>query len=128
MDKTVSSNGRIRGNTQRRRFESCTIPFSFFREEFTFSYEGRVKYMLNLKHFTVGREEYVILKKDTLEDVLHTAIVLTSMLDQNYRLLKNGYGDPNFDVSNVTVEDEILFWSKHCVHSRDIVDRILESL
>ena len=84
--------------------------------------------MLNLKHFTVGREEYVILKKDTLEDVLHTAIVLTSMLDQNYRLLKNGYGDPNFDVSNVTVEDEILFWSKHCVHSRDIVDRILESL
>lgn len=29
IDETVSSNGRIRGKTQRRGFESCTIPFSF---------------------------------------------------------------------------------------------------
>ena len=29
IDKTVSSNGRIRGSTQRREFESHTIPFLF---------------------------------------------------------------------------------------------------
>ena len=29
MVKTVSSNGRIRGKTQRRRFESYAIPFTF---------------------------------------------------------------------------------------------------
>lgn len=84
--------------------------------------------MLNMKHFKVGKEEYVILRKDTLEDVLHTAIVLTSMLEQNYQLLKIGGGDINFDISTVTVEDEMMFWSKHSVNYRNIADRILENI
>ena len=38
MDKTVSSNGRVRGKPQRRGFESRTIPFNF-REKHTVFYE-----------------------------------------------------------------------------------------
>lgn len=80
-----------------------------------------------MKHFNFRKEEYVILKKDELEDILYTAVALTSMQEQNTRMLALGYGDPNFDVSNVTVGEmmnavEILAVPTH------IVELILESL
>lgn len=84
--------------------------------------------MLNFKHFKIGKEEYIILKKDTLEDVLNTVATLTSMLEQNYLMIQRGYGDPNFDISTVTIGDELKFASKHSVNYRKIVDRVLENL
>lgn len=80
-----------------------------------------------MKHFKFRKEEYVILKKDELEDALYTAVALTSMQEQNTRLLAMGYGDPNFDVSNVTVGD-VMFAVKHLAVPVQIVDRILENL
>lgn len=80
-----------------------------------------------MKHFKFRKEEYVILKKDILEDALYTAVALTSMQEQNTRLLAMGYGDPNFDVSTVTV-GEVMFAAKHLDVPIRIVDRILESL
>ena len=80
-----------------------------------------------MKHFKFIKEEYVILKKDILEDALYTAVALTSMQEQNTRLLSMGYGDPNFDVSTVTV-GEIMFAAKHLAVPVQIVDRILENL
>jgi hypothetical protein len=80
-----------------------------------------------MKHFNFRKEEYVILKKDELEDALYTAVALTSMQEQNTRMLALGYGDPNFDVSNVTV-GEVMGIVKRLVVPMHIVERILESL
>lgn len=80
-----------------------------------------------MKHFRFRKEEYVILKKDVLEDALYTAVALTSMQEQNTRMLAMGYGDPNFDVSNVTVGD-VMFAVKYLAVPIHIVDRILENL
>lgn len=80
-----------------------------------------------MKHFNFRKEEYVILKKDELEDMLYTAVALTSMQEQNTRMLALGYGDPNFDVSNITV-GEVMFAVKRLVVPIHIVERILESL
>ena len=80
-----------------------------------------------MKHFKFRKEEYVILKKDILEDALYTAVVLTSMQEQNTRILANGLGDPNFDVSTVTV-DEVMNAAKLLAVPVSIVDRILENL
>lgn len=84
--------------------------------------------MLNFKHFKFRKEEYVILKKDTLDDALTTAVVLTSMLEKNTIMLARGYGDPNFDVSTVTVDDAVKHSAGLLVNVRKIVDRILENL
>lgn len=80
-----------------------------------------------MKHFRIGNEEYVVLKKDILEDALYTAVALTSMQEQNARMLAMGYGDPNFDVSNVTV-GEVMFAVKHLRVPVHIVERILKNL
>jgi hypothetical protein len=80
-----------------------------------------------MKRFKFRKEEYVVLKKDVLEDALHTAVVLTSMQEQNTRMLAMGYGDPNFDVSNVTVGDAMNAVKTLAVPVH-IVDRILENL
>ena len=80
-----------------------------------------------MKEFKLGKEEYVVLKKDILEDALYTAVALTSMLEQNTIMLKHGNGDPNFDVSNVTVGD-VINSVKILANPAKIVDRILESL
>lgn len=80
-----------------------------------------------MKHFKIRKEEYVILRKDILEDALYTAVALTSMQEQNTRMLALGYGDPNFDVSNVTV-GEVMNTVKILKVPMDIVDRILENL
>lgn len=80
-----------------------------------------------MKHFKFGKEEYVILKKDVLEDALYTAVALTSMQEQNTRMLALGYGDPNFDVSTVTV-GEVMNAVKILAIPIDIVERILENL
>lgn len=80
-----------------------------------------------MKHFKLGKEEYVILKKDTLEDALYTAVVLTSMLENNTNLLKQGHGDPNFDVSTVSVDD-VLNAAMILANPQKIVDRVLENL
>ena len=84
--------------------------------------------MLDMKHFKFMKEEYVILKKDTLEDVIYTAITLTSMLEQHYRLVALGYEDEEFDISKVTVEDQVFAYAKHSINYRNIADRILENL
>jgi hypothetical protein len=80
-----------------------------------------------MKHFKFKKEEYVILKKDALEDALYTAVALTSMQEQNTRLLAKGCGDPNFDVSTVTV-GEVMNAVKILAVPIHIVDRILENL
>ena len=80
-----------------------------------------------MKHFKFRKEEYVILKKDILEDALYTAVVLTSMQEQNTRMLANGLGDPNFDVSTVTI-GEVMNTAKLLAVPVSIVDRILENL
>ena len=80
-----------------------------------------------MKHFKIAKEEYVILKKDVLEDALYTAVALTSMQEQNTRMLALGYGDPNFDVSTVTV-GEVMNAVKILAIPIDIVERILENL
>ena len=80
-----------------------------------------------MKHFKFGKEEYVMLKKDVLEDALYTAVALTSMQEQNTRMLALGYGDPNFDVSTVTV-GEVMNTVKILAVPIDIVERILENL
>ena len=80
-----------------------------------------------MKEFKLGKEEYVILKKDILEDALYTAVVLTSMLENNTNMLKQGKGDPNFDVSTVTVED-VMNAAKILANPTKIVDLILENL
>lgn len=80
-----------------------------------------------MKHFKFRKEEYVILKKDILEDALYTAVVLTSMQEQNTRMLANGLGDPNFDVSTVTI-GEVMNAAKLLAVPVSIVDRILENL
>ena len=41
--EAVSSNGRIRGKTQRRRFESYAIPFIFFRIEYMAYYGNKTR-------------------------------------------------------------------------------------
>ena len=84
--------------------------------------------MLNLKHFTVGREEYVILKKDTLEDVVRTAIALSAMLERNNLIDEFCCKHSNFDVRSVTVEDEMKFWSDDYGDHRDLAKTILENL
>lgn len=84
--------------------------------------------MLNMKHFNFGKKEYVVLDKETLEEILHTAITLTSMVDANANRIQHGCGDPNFSISDVTVDDELLFWSRHCASYITIVDKILENL
>lgn len=80
-----------------------------------------------MKHFKFAKEEYVILKKDVLEDALYTAVALTSMQEQNTRMLALGYGDPNFDVSTVTV-GKVMNAVKILAIPIDIVERILENL
>lgn len=80
-----------------------------------------------MKHFKFGKEEYVVLKKDILEDALYTAVALTSMQEQNTRKLALGYGDPNFDVSTVTV-GEVMNAVKMLAVPVHIVEHILENL
>ena len=80
-----------------------------------------------MKHFKFRKEEYVILKKDELEDALYTAVALTSMQEQNTRMLAMGYGDPNFDVSTVTV-GEVMNAVKILAVPVQIVERTLEIL
>lgn len=84
--------------------------------------------MLNLKHFKVKGEEYVTLKKDTLEDVVRTAIALSVMLERNNLINEFCCRDTNFDVRSVTVEDEMKFWSQDYGDYRDLVKSILENL
>lgn len=84
--------------------------------------------MLNLKHFTVGKEEYVILKKDTLEDIVRTAVALSVMLERNNLIDEFCCRDTNFDVQSVTVEDEMKFWSQDNGDYRDLAKSILENL
>ena len=84
--------------------------------------------MLDMKHFYLGKEEYVVLKKDTLEEILYTAVTLTGMCDANAHNLANGYGDTDFSISEITVGEVDLFASKHIVTYRTIVDKILENL
>ena len=84
--------------------------------------------MLNMKHFKLGKKEYVVLDKETLEDILYTTVALTSMIDANANLLAHGCGDPNFSISDVTVGEEIVFYAKHSVSYMTVVDRILENL
>ena len=80
-----------------------------------------------MKHFKFRKEEYVILKKDELEDALYTAVALTSMQEQNTRMLAMGYGDPNFDVSTVT-GGEVMNAVKILAVPVQIVERTLENL
>lgn len=81
-----------------------------------------------MKHFRIRNEEYVVLKKDELEDALYTAVALTSMNEQNARMQEAmGSGDPNFDVSTITV-GEVMDAVKMLNVPVHIVERILENL
>lgn len=80
-----------------------------------------------MTHFRIGKEEYVVVKKDILKDAIYTAVALTSMQEQNTRMLAMGYGDPKFDVTTVTV-GEVLDAVKILAVPVHIVERILENL
>lgn len=75
-----------------------------------------------MKTIKIRKKEYVIIDKETLEDVLYTAIALYDI-----NLVSTRNSENKLLIEDVNVGD-VELTLKHCTSAKTIVDRILEAL
>ena len=81
-----------------------------------------MKGVVVMKTIKFRKKEYAIIDKETLEDVLYTAIALYDL-----NVVNAMHPENKLLIENVTAGD-VKFVLKHCISARQIVGRILEAL